>query len=104
MPDCIFCKDLPKVLENDLAYALYDIKPITPGHMLVIIKRHHINIFESTPEEIAAVFDLIGKAKDLLVKKRRPDAFNIQANCGAAAGQIVMHAHLHLIPRYKDEK
>jgi len=103
MTDCIFCKNLPKVLENDLAYALYDIKPITKGHMLFIPKRHHRTIFESTPEELKAVFELIHKAKELLLKEHKPDGFNIAANCGEAAGQIVMHAHLHLLPRYKGQ-
>jgi len=103
MSDCIFCKNLPKVLENELAYCLYDIKPITKGHMLVILKRHHTTIFESRPEEIKAVFELIQKAKELLLKEYKPDGFNILANCGEAAGQIVMHAHLHLLPRYKGQ-
>ena len=103
MSDCIFCKNLPKVLENELAYALNDIKPITKGHMLVIPKRHHTTIFESTPEEIIAVFELIQRAKGLLIKEHKPDGFNIVANCGPAAGQIVMHAHLHLLPRYKGQ-
>jgi diadenosine tetraphosphate (Ap4A) HIT family hydrolase len=103
MTDCIFCRDLPKILENELAYCLYDIKPITKGHMLLIPKRHHETMFESTPGEIKAVFDLAGKAKELLIKEYRPDGFNIAANCGAAAGQIVMHAHLHLLPRYRGQ-
>jgi diadenosine tetraphosphate (Ap4A) HIT family hydrolase len=104
MSDCIFCKNLPKVLENELAYAIYDINPITPGHMLIITKRHHSNIFESTTDEVSAMFDLIRKGKDVLVKKHQPAAFNVQANCGTEAGQVVMHAHVHLIPRYKDEE
>ena len=103
MSDCIFCKDLPKVLENELAYCLYDIKPITKGHMLVIPKRHHTTVFESTPEEIKAIFELIRKAKELLLKEYKPDGFNIAVNCGDAAGQIVMHAHVHLLARYKDQ-
>ncbi len=101
MSDCIFCKNLPKVLENDLAYALYDIKPISSGHMLLIPKRHHESLFESTPEEITAVFELIHQAKAIITKERKPDGYNLQANCGRVAGQIVMHAHVHLIPRYK---
>ncbi len=100
MSDCIFCKNLPRVLENELAYCLYDIKPITQGHMLFIPKRHHVDIFESTPEELKAVFELIQKAKELLLKEYKPDGFNIVANCGGVAGQIVMHAHVHLLPRY----
>ena len=100
MSECIFCKNLPKILENELAYALYDIKPITKGHMLFIPKRHHVAIFESTPDEINAIFDLIGQGKDMIYKVYQPDGFNLQVNCGTAAGQIVMHAHVHLIPRY----
>ena len=103
MADCIFCQNLPKVLENELAYCLYDIKPITKGHMLFIPKRHHTTIFKSTPEEIKAVFELIQKSKELLLKEYKPDGFNIVANCEEAAGQIVMHAHVHLLPRYKGQ-
>ncbi|MDE2027510.1 MAG: HIT family protein [Candidatus Omnitrophica bacterium] len=103
MSDCIFCKDLPKVLENDLAYCLYDIKPITKGHMLFIPKRHHTTVFDSTPDEIKAMFELIGQAREMLIKEHKPDGFNIAANCGAAAGQIVMHAHIHLLPRYEGQ-
>jgi len=104
MTDCIFCKNLPKVMENELAYCLYDIKPITQGHMLVIPKRHHVTIFESTPQETVAMFELIQKAKELLLKEHKPDGFNIVANCGDAAGQIVMHAHWHVLPRYKGQE
>ena len=101
MSDCIFCKDLPKVIANELAYAIYDIKPLSKGHMLFIPKRHHATIFESTPQEIEAVFELVNQAKALLHKEHKPDGYNVQVNCGAVAGQIVMHAHVHLIPRYK---
>ncbi len=100
MPDCIFCKSLPKVIENDYAYALYDIKPITKGHMLIVVKRHMEQIFEANGEEIKAVFDLVNQAKEILDKEHKPQGYNIQVNCGAKAGQIVMHAHVHVIPRY----
>ena len=103
MSDCIFCKNLPKVMENELAFCLYDIKPITKGHMLVIPKRHYTTMFESTSDEIKAVFELIKEAKELLSKEYKPDGFNIVANCGEAAGQIVMHAHMHILPRYKGQ-
>ena len=71
--------------------------------MLVIPKRHFTTIFESTPDEIKAVFELIQKAKELILKEFQPDGFNIVANCGEHAGQIVMHAHVHLLPRYKGQ-
>jgi diadenosine tetraphosphate (Ap4A) HIT family hydrolase len=102
MSECIFCKNLPKILENNLAYALYDIKPLSPGHMLFIPKRHFVQIFEAQADEINALFDLVNKAKSLLDKERAPAAYNLAVNCGPEAGQIVMHAHLHLIPRYKN--
>lgn len=100
MSDCIFCRALPKVMENDLAYALMDIKPISKGHMLFITKRHIQEIFEADPNEIKSLFALINQAKIALDKEHAPKGYNIQVNCGAVAGQIVMHAHLHLIPRY----
>jgi len=103
MPDCIFCKNLPKVMENELAFALYDINPVTQGHTLVIPKRHFLTLFESTSDELKAIFELIYKGRELLLKKYQPDGFNIAANCGAAAGQIVMHAHVHLLPRYEGQ-
>jgi len=103
MPDCIFCKNLPKLLENDLAYCLYDIKPVSKGHMLIIPKRHYVTMFESTPEEVNAVFELLQKARELLMKEYEPDGFNMVSNCGQAAGQVVMHAHIHLLPRYKGQ-
>ncbi len=90
-------------MENELVFALYDIKPITRGHMLFVPKRHYPTLFEATPEEIKAVFELINKAKELLLKEYKPDGFNIGVNCGAAAGQIVMHAHVHLLPRYEGQ-
>ena len=104
MAECIFCKDLPIVLQNDLVYCLYDIKPLSKGHMLFITKRHIEQIFEANTDEIKALFDLISKTKVLLDKEHHPDGYNVAANCGSAAGQIVMHAHIHLIPRYKGQE
>jgi diadenosine tetraphosphate (Ap4A) HIT family hydrolase len=100
MADFIFCKNLPKVIENDLAYAVYDINPKAPGHILLVTKRHHVMIFDSTLEEVGALFDLVNQAKDLITKEFKPQGFNIVVNCGEAAGQVVMHTHVHLIPKY----
>ena len=103
MPDCIFCKDLPKITENDLAYAVYDINPVSRGHALVIPKRHFEQIFDATPEESQAIKALLLYMKARIEKENSPDGYNIWMNCGKAAGQVVMHAHVHLIPRYKGE-
>ncbi len=103
MSDCIFCKNIPRIIENDLVYAAYDIHPLTKGHTLIIPKRHFEQIFDATPEESAAIKELLARMKAVVIKDHSPDGFNIMINCGAAAGQIVMHAHVHLIPRYKGE-
>ena len=103
MTDCIFCKDLPKIMENELAYAVYDINPISRGHALIIPKRHFEQIFDATPEESQAIKALILGMKDNIHKQHRPDGFNIWVNCGKAAGQVVMHAHVHVIPRFSGE-
>lgn len=103
MSECVFCKSLPKVLENELAYALYDIKPISRGHVLIIPKRHFEQIFDATPQESAAIKVLVLGMKADIERTHKPDGYNIWVNCGHAAGQIVMHAHVHLIPRFNGE-
>ncbi len=87
-------------MENDLAYALYDIAPISKGHALIISKRHIEQVFDATAEETRAMRELVSAMRERLMKEHSPDGFNIWANCGKAAGQVVMHAHIHLIPRY----
>ena len=103
MSDCIFCKNLPKILENELAYAVYDINPVSRGHALVIPRRHFEQIFDATADESAAIKKLILELKPILQSKFNPDGYNIWVNCGQAAGQVVMHAHVHIIPRFKNE-
>ncbi len=103
MSDCIFCKNLPKVMENDLAYAIYDISPVSKGHALIVTRRHFENFFDTTVEENAALRALILAMRQQLDLEHHPDGYNIWMNCGAAAGQVVMHTHIHLIPRYAGE-
>lgn len=101
--NCIFCMIKDYVLENDLAYAIFDKTPVNKGHMLIIPKRHVANFFDITKEELNALFDLVKEAKSMLDKEYLPDAYNVGVNCGEDAGQSVMHAHIHLIPRYKGD-
>ena len=106
MTDCIFCaKDLQKsaIMDNKLAFAIYDKYPQTNGHVLLIPKRHSTNFFELTAEEKVAIFELADEVKVLLEYKYGPDGYNIIANCGKTAGQVVFHTHVHLIPRYKGD-
>ena len=98
--ECIFCQMKDYILENELAYAIYDKYPVGKGHMLFIPKRHVKDFFDITKEEREAIFDLIDEGKKLLDKKYSPDSYNVGINCGEHAGQTIMHVHVHLIPRY----
>ncbi len=99
---CPFCNpDKSRVIvANDHAMAIYDGFPVTPGHSLIVPKRHIASFFEATGEEQAAMLDLLTEIRQLLLKERSPDGFNIGINDGTAAGQTIMHLHIHLIPRY----
>jgi diadenosine tetraphosphate (Ap4A) HIT family hydrolase len=103
---CPFCT-LPAsriVEENGHAVLILDGYPVSPGHSLVIPKRHVGSFFEVTEIERAALFSLLDRAKELAAGQHRPDGYNIGINDGAAAGQTVPHLHIHLIPRYDGDQ
>ncbi len=101
---CLFCTDPRGVsLQHKLAYSARDTYGVSPGHTLVIPKRHVANFFELTPEEIAACMELITEERKLLDLEFNPDGYNIGVNVGAAAGQSILHVHIHIIPRYKGD-
>jgi diadenosine tetraphosphate (Ap4A) HIT family hydrolase len=100
--DCPFCRLPPeRALEsNKHALAIADAFPVSPGHTLVVLRRHSASFFELTDEELAAVYDLLKRMKNYLDSSLRPAGYNIGVNVGEAAGQTVMHLHVHLIPRF----
>ncbi|MCQ1538286.1 HIT family protein [Methanocalculus taiwanensis] len=102
---CPFCTPGPSsiLLANDLAYARCDLYPVSPGHLLLIPFRHVASFFEATEDEQAALLSLVHDARRLLDELYAPDGYNIGVNVGAAAGQSVMHLHLHVIPRYQGD-
>jgi diadenosine tetraphosphate (Ap4A) HIT family hydrolase len=102
LAECPFCT-LPAsriITENEHAIVILDGYPVSPGHSLVIPKRHVESYFETTESERVAVLALLDKARSLVEQGRRPAGYNIGINDGAAAGQTIPHMHLHLIPRY----
>lgn len=109
MSNCIFCKivaeELPcyKIYEDDDFLAFLDIQPISKGHTLIIPKKHYEN-FATTPSDLLAkmikVVHLVGLA---VQKATNADGFNIGLNNGSAAGQIIMHTHFHIIPRFNED-
>ena len=102
---CPFCppKDHEVLHAHELAVAIKDSFPLTRGHSLVVPRRHVASFFELSGDERLAVLELLDLAKAALDKEYAPDAYNIGINDGAAAGQTVMHLHVHLIPRYKGD-
>jgi diadenosine tetraphosphate (Ap4A) HIT family hydrolase len=99
---CLFCNSKASGFahENDLAYASYDTYPVTEQHCLIIPKRHVVDYFELSNEELIACNDLIKIVKnEVLDKDKSVKAFNVGTNAGKIAGQSIMHCHIHLIPR-----
>lgn len=105
MENCVFCQrdSLQIIAENELALAFYDGCPVSKGHTLVIPKRHVATYFEASPEEHAAMINLVYETRKILQEKFNPDGYNIGANVGPAAGQTVFHFHVHIIPRYRGD-
>jgi diadenosine tetraphosphate (Ap4A) HIT family hydrolase len=100
MNECPFCDADDSLMSNTLAFVRYDRFPVTPGHLLVITRRHVASYFESTAAERAALFGLIDDGKALLDERFKPAGYNVGINVGAVAGQTIAHLHVHLIPRY----
>lgn len=102
MSECLFCH-LPKeriVSETNLTITLRDGFPVSLGHTLIIPKRHVKGFFDITVDERNELFIALEQEKIVLDNEYQPDGYNIGINNGVAAGQSVMHVHLHLIPRY----
>jgi len=88
------------VASNDLAFAIRDGFPVSPGHSLVLPRRAVPTWDEATREERIAMLDLVEVVRGQLKSTNQPDGFNLGVNIGESAGQTVMHLHMHIIPRY----
>jgi len=109
MNDCLFCKiingEIPsdKVYEDERTFAFLDIMPNNPGHTLVVPKKHFENIFDTPNEELYGIFKTVKKVSKAINTAMGSDGINIAMNNKAAAGQIIFHTHIHIIPRYKND-
>ena len=110
MENCVFCNlangiwDSATLYEDDDFRVILDLGPASKGHALILPKAHYANIYE-IPEELAAkAIVLAKKMAGIMTEALGCDGFNIVQNNGEAAGQTVFHFHMHLIPRYKDDK
>jgi histidine triad (HIT) family protein len=109
MSDCIFCKivagEIPadKLYEDERTLAIVDIMPTSLGHALVLPKEHHASLLETPDELAAAMLTTAKRVAAASMKALNAPAFNLGVNTGAAAGQIVMHTHFHVMPRHEGD-
>ena len=108
--DCIFCKiirnEIPSVniYEDEEILGFMDIQPNTRGHVLLIPKEHTENIYGIPTETAARLMIAVQKVSVAIKNALDADGINIVMNNESAAGQIIWHAHMHIIPRYNEDK
>jgi diadenosine tetraphosphate (Ap4A) HIT family hydrolase len=88
---------------NTYAIAIWDAFPVSPGHALIVSRRHVANLFELSAEEQAALWALLPAVKAAIDAHRAPAGYNVGVNVGTAAGQTIGHVHVHVIPRYEGD-
>jgi len=103
---CPFCQRLngdALIAQNALAAAFLDAYPLNEAHCLIVPRRHEPDFFDLTADEQAAVWSLTKDVRQRIEAIRAPDGYNLGINVGAAAGQTINHAHLHVVPRYRGD-
>ena len=104
--ECVFCKIVAKQIPSEIVYeeakviAILDINPNKQGHTLVIPKVHSDNMANALDADIAALTSAVKKLAPLIVAATGAQGWNMEANNGNAAGQVIMHTHWHIIPRH----
>ncbi|MEK6853039.1 MAG: HIT family protein [Nanoarchaeota archaeon] len=106
---CLFCQiaqgkiESTKVYEDSDVIAILDIIPASPGHTLVIPKRHYQFFFQIPPSTLGRISEVAAKISTILIDTVKAHGLNLHAANGTVAGQRVPHFHLHLIPRFEDD-
>ncbi|MDO5402767.1 MAG: HIT family protein [Eubacteriales bacterium] len=107
--DCIFCKiangEIPAnaLYEDEVVKVIFDLSPASRGHVLILPKNHFDNVYSLDSQTAAHIFQVAVKIANGLKTALNCEGLNIVQNNGEAAGQTVMHFHMHLIPRYKQD-
>ena len=108
--NCIFCKLANGVFPTNFIYededfkVILDANPATKGHSLILPKKHFKNLLDADEEVLKKALPLAKKLSNKLIDVLKCDGVNVLQNNNEAAGQAVFHLHIHLIPRYKEEK
>lgn len=103
LDSCPFCavEGSREILASSASsVAFYDGFPVSPGHALIVPRRHVASFFDLTEEERADLFRVADEVRQIVDERYHPDGYNLGVNVGEAAGQSIFHVHLHLIPRY----
>lgn len=109
MNACVFCKiakgeiDSAKIYQNDDVVAFLDITPFSKGHCLIVPKKHFENLFDIESETLQKVIVAGKLIAEKIQKTFNADGIRLSQSNGKAAGQDIMHFHLHIIPRYRDD-
>jgi histidine triad (HIT) family protein len=108
--DCIFCKiarhELPAEIlhEDSNVVAFLSVQPTSKGHTVVIPREHSERFDQSSLEAASALFLVVHSLGPRVQSAMQADGYNIGVNTGAAAGQLVLHTHVHIIPRHVEDK
>lgn len=106
MDDCLFCrivsKEIPAltVYEDNDVMAFLDIKPVNPGHTLVVPKVHSSGFHDATPEALHKLILATQRVANAVMLAMGVEGFNLEQNNGEIAGQVIKHLHLHVVPRH----
>jgi histidine triad (HIT) family protein len=108
--DCIFCKiingEVPavKVLDKDKVIAFMDINPASRGHMLIVPKKHIENIFEISEDDLSAVMNAVKRCAQAVKQALKAEGITILQLNGKASDQIIPHLHVHIMPRWQNDR
>ncbi|MEI6494524.1 MAG: HIT family protein [bacterium] len=109
MDECLFCKiikgEVPsqKVYEDDVFFAFLDIRPINLGHTLLLPKAHYRNLFDLPTDILEKTGPIVQKLALVVRDASQAEGINIGWNNESAAGQLIFHSHVHIIPRFNDD-
>lgn len=109
MNPCLFCKiiagEIPseKIYEDEHFLAFLDLHPVNAGHTLIVPKEHADNLYTTPDETLTHLAPLVKKLSIAIKKTLRADGINIAMNNDPAAGQIIFHSHVHIIPRFEGD-
>ena len=108
--DCLFCKIISgeikahTIYEDDQTLAILDIEPSAPGHTMIIPKEHYQDFMDLPTGKMNNLFGSAQKVVNMLEKTLGADHFTIGVNSGRILGRHVEHVHIHVIPRFPDDK